>query len=185
MSRRILYAFFGLLLAWTVPGIADDATPLLPDARKAYLVLGASVQPAEHAQPKWIHVVRQSGIRLAGSEDLSTDRAIFELSPARYNIRELNFRDNPNSSNDVRRFRNLPYVTLEAGKIYYYGQLVLDESGENPRLHTEFDVRLHQRACEQAPLVFGMFEMEWLFPGMQAGDEQPGCGASARPPTPR
>jgi hypothetical protein len=185
MSRRISCAVIALLLAWSGAGLADDATTMLPDARKAYLVLGASVRPEEQAQPKWIHVVRQSGIRLAGSDDLSTDRAIFELSPGRYNVRELNFRDNPNSSVDVRRFRNLPYVTLEAGKIYYYGQLVLDESGEDPHIRTEFDAGLHQRACKQAPLVFGMFKMEWLFPDMQAADEQPGCGASARPPTPR
>ena len=185
MSRRNVCAVIGLLLASAGAGSADDAMPMTPDSRKAYLVVGATVRPAENAQPRWIHLVRQSGIRLAGSEDLSTDMAIFELSPARYNIRELNFRDNPNSSVDVRRFRNLPYVTLEAGRIHYYGGLVLDESGTDPRVYTEFDAELHRRACDQAPLVFAMFEMEWLFPDIQPADEQPGCGVSARPPVPR
>lgn len=175
IMRRRLAAGIAFLFAFGNPGVADDAPAMLPDASKAYLVVSASALPADNPQPRWIHLVRQSGVRLAGSEDLSTDRVIFELSPARYNIRKLNFRDNANSSSDLRRFRNLPYVTLEAGKIYYYGNLVLDESGEDPRVYTHYDAELYRRACAEAPLVFGMFETEWLFPEMQAAHELPSC----------
>ena len=56
------------------------------------------------------------------------------------------------------------YMEMHVGSI---GILVLDESGTDPRVYTEFDAELHRRACDQAPLVFAMFEMEWLFPDIQ------------------
>lgn len=146
-----------------------------PDPDMAYLVIGARVIPGGQPQPKWIHIARKSGVRLAGYVSLPTDAAIHALEPGRYSVRKFNFRDSTRTAKGAQRLGKLPEFELEAGRIYYYGTLELDESGKDGVLRTRVDPELYSEACEQAPYVLLAFELEWLFPERAGQDELPAC----------
>jgi hypothetical protein len=134
-----------------------------PQAGKAYLIIGASLLPADERQPRWI------GISRSGRKSyLRTTNSIFELWPGTYTVSHVSFDEIPKwkhfQSLLMGHLANMWFsrpieVNVYPGKINYYGRLEIQEDAD-PHKHPSqlvLDRDLYRRACEQAPEVFRAF----------------------------
>ncbi len=144
----------------------------IPNAKKAYLIINASFLPKEQPQPTWVALSQ-----LFHLLHLVTTSDVFEVEPTKSKVSHLDFQERPAQgfSKTIYVKGNTPIVRLNAGTIYFYGRLEIDNTASRTLIRTVRDLALYRRACEQAPELFEQFEVVPIGPIARDGGVLPKC----------
>ena len=150
----------------------------VPNPDKAYLIINASFLPKGQPQPTWVGLSQMFSF-----EHLVTTKDVFEVQPTISRVSIVYFAERPGPKNKYPGYKkiyvglNTPIVWLNAGTIYFYGRVEIDDSpGSRTLIRTVRDLDLYRRACEQAPELFEQFDVVPIGPIARGGGVLPKCG---------
>lgn len=120
-------------------------------SENTYVIIKATVLPAERVQPTWISLCPLEGECF----HVAAEGPIVSIDAGAYDFQHIDFGDDESSGTRSIEIHQLPRLAVEAGNIHIYGHITVDmTSKRNSRTSLEVDMALLRSACEANPGIF-------------------------------